>query len=219
MWFLLGALTSARAADGFGAILPTAGELDAGDGAVGLWVGAGYQAFVGSGWATGARASVGLHDRVAVLALGGGLQPLTPERGSALGFHLVSVRVDLIDRPELHVSPLLTHLGVWEEPATGSVGLGFAVEGGNDRVRADLTIPSLFGVAADLRDREYGLYPRGLAVGAEGGITAILSEHHSFRAGLPAFTWRIRGEHVYAEVSGSFALLVGAIGLEVGGRF
>lgn len=218
MLTLLTFVISARAADGFGAVLPTADPVAAGDGAVGAWVGAGYQAFVGSGWATGLKGSVALHDRFAILALGGAVQSLSPEL-APVGFHLVSLRFQAVDDENFHLAPMLTHLGVWEEPATGSVGLGIAVEGGNEKVRADLTIPSLYGLSADLRGGEYGLYGRGLAVGAEGGVTAILSAHHSFRVGLPAFTWRIRGEHVYAELSGSFALLVGAASFEVGGRF
>ncbi|MBX2800653.1 MAG: hypothetical protein KTR31_23435 [Myxococcales bacterium] len=213
-----------------GVLLPGASALAAGDGHVGLMGGAVFQPGVfgaaDNGQAAGVSLGLGITDRVAVFGRVAGTRwvegvvPGEPTAPPQLGaFSLVAVRVNLVQRDTIDLGLLVSQTAFWERPIRGNVGLGFALNAGNERVRFDLSVPGALAARASSVDGEYGLRSAWLANGLEIGVTWYVGEHHRLRAGLPVFTWGIYGDHWYLDLSASVLLVINGAAAQVGVRF
>jgi hypothetical protein len=204
-----------------GTLLPGARPLDSTVSLGISGVGAGAL-LVGTIVGAGVEGSLGLTERVSLAGFAGWTRTTGwDEGGASFATSLLAVRYLAVNRDELHLAPLLTVATAWRRPVVGSAGLGVAVEGGSERWRGDLTVPSLIGVGAVLIDgREYGLAFRLASTGAEAGVTSRLGKGHELRIGVPSLTtWRYRGKNAYFELSGTFLLVAASGAAEVGVRF
>jgi hypothetical protein len=210
--------TVAHAADGVdGVLLPGASPLEA-TASIGAWAGGGAALFAGSVGFVGVEASLALGPRWALFATG---FVSTPE--IELGpTQLTSLRWLAVDRPGVHLAPMLSVVSIYERPLQGSVGPGLAMEGGGERWRFDLSVPTIAGVGAHFDDYgEYGLGPAILAEASELGVTRHGDGAGRFRIGIvpPSLGWGLRTDRLYVDVSGMFALIAFGGTVKVGGRF
>lgn len=173
---------------------PGAHPVDAGHGQVGLAAGIALPGLVGH-----VGAEVGLTDRLSLGATGG----ITSSAGDASG----NLRYDLVHRDNVHVGLFAGYGGL----VLGSDGdrvhgpmLGFALEGGGERVRFDLTVPVILSVEGLSDIDELGLPALGSALmGTRVGASWRLSPHNHLRVGFrnpatPALDYTWTSGHLYA---------------------
>lgn len=199
-----------------GPLLPGASALDAGHGHIAGFGTAGAVLLESEGSYAGGQFGIGLTNRIAVFGLVGRTSLLD----GPVGLHQASVRLHAVSTDAFNLALFLTHQGAWRRPHQASLGVGLALEGGGERVRYDVTVPTFVGVRTRLREGDWGLGLGNLVPGFDLGVTFGTHRVSRLRLGFPAsFTWQVRGRHLFFDLSVTPLVVVLGASARVGVRF